>query len=161
MPHDIADAAQLAILQVLCSSPNCLAALQTALSAGVAGWANPVLAAITQQLTHHELDLQLLAAVLLQLEDLGCVQALGGNFSASSCSKGSAAGSLPEEVEVAVQVTLLHLAGQVPSLPQVRPGLQGTEAVVYQVSESSGRAAAVTAFAFSVSSLCSLLCKCS
>eukprot|EP00775_Hariotina_reticulata_P012214 gene12214-12352_t len=110
MPHDIADAAQLAILQVLCSSPNCLAALQTALSAGVPGWAQPVLAAITQQLTHHELDQQLLAAVLLQLEDLG----------------------LPEEVEVAMQVTLLHLAGQVPSLPQVRPGLQGTEAVVYQ-----------------------------
>jgi hypothetical protein len=134
MPHDVADAAQLAILQVLCSSPNCLAALQTALSAGVPGWADPVLAAITQQLTHHELDMQLLTAVLLKLEDLGCARALGDGFPASSCGNRSAAGNLPEEVEVAMQVTLLHLAGQLPSLPQVRPGLQGTEAVVYQVS---------------------------
>lgn len=74
MPDDAPDASQLAVLQALCSSPNCLAALQVTLSAGLPGWADPILSAITQLLGDQELDLQLLATLLLRLENLSIEQ---------------------------------------------------------------------------------------
>lgn len=74
MPDDAPDASQLAVLQALCSSPNCLAALQVTLSAGLPRWADPILSAITQLLDGQELDLQLLAVVLLRLENLAMQQ---------------------------------------------------------------------------------------
>jgi hypothetical protein len=48
--------------------------LQATLSAAQPGWADPILAAVTQLLDNQELDLQLLAAVLLRLEDLAVEQ---------------------------------------------------------------------------------------
>lgn len=121
MPHDAPDASQLAILQVLCSSPTCLAALQATTSAGLSGWSGPVLAAITQLQDDSGLDLQLLATLLQRLEDLGQRQlhvaaaglqsdqqlhgqAAGDLSREPSSASSSLASAIPREVEVAMQV---------------------------------------------------------
>ncbi|WIA40351.1 hypothetical protein OEZ86_013716 [Tetradesmus obliquus] len=158
MPGDASDASQLAVLQALCSGANCLAALQATLSAAQPGWADPILAAVTQLLDSHELDLQLLAAVLLRLEDLAVGQQVHaarevlplqqqqgfGSRQASSNGNtpGDAAGdaaaaavqqaSMPPEVEAAIQVTLQQLGGHLSAQQQQRPGPQGSAgSVVY------------------------------
>lgn len=79
MPDDAPDASQLAVLQALCSSSNCLAALQVALSAGLPGWADGIVSAVVQLLDDQELDTQLLATVLRRLEQLTL-----GQFQAAS-----------------------------------------------------------------------------
>lgn len=157
MPDDVADDAQLSVLQVLCASPACLAALQTVLSAGLPGWAEPVLEAVTRRCDDGSVNLQLLAVVLLRLEHLGC-GGDGGDSSSSNggigdpglsssnpgCSTSSMAAwragapkvaggnlRLPPEVAVAIQVTLRQLAGALPSLPQLRRAPGGGETTAY------------------------------
>lgn len=136
----------------------CYLRLQATLSAAQPGWADPILAAVTQLLDSHELDLQLLAAVLLRLEDLAVGQQVHaarevlllqqqqgfGSRQASSNGNtpGDAAGdaavaavqqaSMLPEVEAAMQVTLQQLAGNLSAQQQQRPGPQGSAgSVVY------------------------------
>jgi hypothetical protein len=154
MPHDAPDTGQLALLQVLCASPDCLAALQTALVAGVPGWSHSVVAAVTQQVGAHGVDWQLLAGVLTGLEQLA-VQAASVTLLGAGLGPAAAGApaddhqqqqlheqpqlQLPHEVAVAMQVTLQQLWGQLPCQPHLRPGLQGQEEVVFQVpSEVQG-----------------------
>jgi hypothetical protein len=47
-PPDVTDAAQLELLQLLCGTPSCLAALRCVLSAGLPGWADVVLGAVAR-----------------------------------------------------------------------------------------------------------------
>jgi hypothetical protein len=155
MPPDAPDTAQLAILQALCARPSCLAALQAAVSAGLPGWSGCVVLAVQQQLGADGLDVPLLSCLLLRLEQLS-MQRMGvlagstaaGRGSAASSSGGSSGGSsagsneqqqqaplrqLPAEVQLALQVTLQQLRGELPSRPQARPGLQAGDTTVYQV----------------------------
>jgi hypothetical protein len=131
--------------------------LQATLSAAQHGWADPILAAVTQLVDSQELDLQLLAAVLLRLEALAVSQqghappelqqqqglvVLDGSRHASSngnvpeepATEAAAVqqGFMPPEVEAAMHVTLQQLAGNLSAQQQQRPGLQGsTGTVVY------------------------------
>lgn len=162
MPPDVPDTTQLAILQALCARPSCLAALQAAVSAGLPRWSGCVVLAVQQQLGAEGLDVPLLSCLLLRLEQLSMhrMGALAGSAAASrgsaasasgGSSSGSSAGSqqqheepqpqqqqaplpqLPVEVQLALQVTLQQLRGELPSRPQARPGLQAADTTVYQV----------------------------
>jgi hypothetical protein len=133
--------------------------LQATLSAAQPGWADPVLAAVTQLLDHQELDLQLLAAVLLRLEDLAVGQQVhaarevlllqqqtlagvaaassnGNTHDAAEAEDAAAAVqqvSMPFEVQTAMNVTLQQLAGNLSAQQQQRPGPQGSAGTVVYV----------------------------
>jgi hypothetical protein len=159
MPADVPDTAQLAVLQVLCARPSCLAALQAVASAGLPGWSRFVLQAVQQQLGTEGLDVPLLSRLLLRLEQLSMQRmavpaALSGSCTADSTSSNGGTGStsqnaggqqegqgvegqsllqLPAEVRLAMQLTLQQLRGELPAQLQARPGLQPTDSSAYQV----------------------------
>jgi hypothetical protein len=158
MPHDAPDAAQLAILQALCARPSCLAVLQAAVAAGLPGWSSYVVLAVRLHLGAAGVDVPLLSSLLLRLQQLSMhrmgvpAAAAGGSVlrSSSSGPSSSAPGSnaaeeqweqhrvlqLPAEVQLAMQLTLQQLVGQLPSRQQSRPGLQATDIKAYQVRHS-------------------------
>jgi hypothetical protein len=153
-------APRLELLRVLCASPDCLAALQTALSAGVPGWARAAAAAVQAQVGAEGVDGALLSEVLAQLEALALQQAAGSGARDARSSSHSAAQqrqqhaaqqpglALPPGVEVAMQVTLQQLRGQLPCQQHTRPGPAGTSAeeTVFQVRAAAAclRACALT-----------------
>jgi hypothetical protein len=168
MPPDVPDTAQLAVLQVLCARPSCLAALQAVASAGLPGWSRFVLQAVQQQLGTEGLDVPLLSRLLLRLEQLSMQHMAVPTASAGPCTADSAsstagtgsAGStgqhaageqegqganegqflmqLPAEVQLAMQLTLQQLRGELPAQLQARPGLQPTDFSAYQVMHFTG-----------------------
>jgi hypothetical protein len=150
------------ILQLCALSPCSVLPLhlQATLSAAQPGWADPILAAVTQLLDHQELDLQLLAAVLLRLEDLavgqqvhaarevlllqqqtlaGAAASSNGNIQdPAEAEDGAVAAvtqhvSMPPEVQTAMNVTLQQLAGNLAAQQQQRPGPQGSAGTVVYV----------------------------
>jgi hypothetical protein len=114
-----------------------------------------------QLLDHQELDLQLLAAVLLRLEDLAVGQQVhaarevlllqqqalagpaassNGNTQDPAAAEDPAAAaaatqqvSMPPEVQSAMNVTLQQLAGNLSAQQQQRPGPQGSAGTVVYV----------------------------
>lgn len=153
MPQDESDTAQLAVLQALCARPSCLAALQVAVTAGLPGWSDCVLQAVRQQLGHEGLDVPLLSCLLSRLERLSMQRtAVPADPTAvaapsrSDCNSGDVDSEqrqeqqqqkvrrqLPPDVQLAMQVTLQQLRGELPSRQQSRPGLQPTDIAAYQV----------------------------
>lgn len=160
MPQDAPDTAQLAVLQALCAQPSCLAALQSAVSAGLPGWTSYVLTAVQQQLGAEGLDVPLVSSLLLQLERLSMQRmavpcpAPAAPAAASTAAEGSSSSSrgsdgrhqqqqeeqqqqawlqLPAEVHLALQVTLQQLRGELPSQPTPQPRLPGAGGNSFQV----------------------------
>lgn len=59
------------------------------LSAGLPGWADAILSAVTQLLDDEELDLQLMATVLLELEGLALSQLHAGDYAVQGEHEGN------------------------------------------------------------------------
>jgi hypothetical protein len=101
--------------------------LQTTLSAAQPGWADPILTAVTQLLGHQELDLQLLAAVLLRLEDLAVGQQVHAacevlllqqnNTATSAAAAASSNGNNPDAATEAEDTAAAATAAQQFAMP--------------------------------------------